>query len=172
MTVFEYGSGGSSVFFSRLAGEVISVEHNSEWYFIVKERVTAMGINNWNGILIEPENSTNIKSDTSDPDSYSTSDEQNKNFSFEKYVKTIDQYPDNYFDLISIDGRARPSCLKHSVSKVKKNGYILLDNSDRPNYQRAISLFLTNGFFNEIDDFGVTSYSLDLTKTIIRRKLF
>ena len=70
---------------------------------------------------------------------------------FSKYVHSINDYPDNYFDLVLVDGRARPPCIKQACSKVKpgkyikqacskvKPGkYILLDNSDRDRYQLAI----------------------------------
>lgn len=35
-TVFEWGSGNSSLFFSALAEKVYSIEHNKEWYIKVK----------------------------------------------------------------------------------------------------------------------------------------
>src|SRR5690606_17385416 len=36
MRVFEYGSGGSTLFFARQVKEVVSVEHHAEWYEKVK----------------------------------------------------------------------------------------------------------------------------------------
>ena len=51
---------------------------------------------------------------------------------------TFNEYPDNYFDLVLVDGRARPPCIKQACSKVKPGKYILLDNSDRDRYQLAI----------------------------------
>jgi hypothetical protein len=171
MKVFEYGSGGSSVFFSKLASEIVSVEHDKNWFASVQKNITLRGITNWKGILSVPEDKrTDAVYDTSDPEAYGTSDETNRNFSFEKYVKNIDRYPDGYFDLVVIDGRSRPSCIKHSVSKVKKNGFILLDNADRSNYQDAISKYLTEQWILQLDRFGPTSYNPDFTLTKIWKK--
>jgi hypothetical protein len=57
-----------------------------------------------------------------------------KDFILEDYVKSIEDYPDGYFDLVVVDGRARPSCILHSMQKVKVNGILLLDNADRSYY--------------------------------------
>ena len=66
-----------------------------------------------------------------------SSDPNINSFSFKKFVTTIDQYPDHYFDLVFVDGRARNSCIKHAIPKVKNGGYILLDDSDRKSYQKG-----------------------------------
>ena len=36
--VFEWGSGGSSEWWSEKVSKIISVEHNKEWFDIVKEK--------------------------------------------------------------------------------------------------------------------------------------
>ena len=171
MKVFEYGSGGSSVFFSKQAGEVISIEHNKEWFTLVKKYMDDHSVHNWTGMLCEAELSRIENLDPSDPDGCVSSDAQYRNCSFKKYVESINQYPDGFFDLVVVDGRARPSCIKHAISKLKTGGYILLDNSDREHYQKAITECMTDGFVTEVGTFGPTSYSEDFTQTLIRRKL-
>ena len=47
------------------------------------------------------------------------------------YATFIDSFPDHSFDLIVIDGRARAACIQHAIRKVKKGGYLLIDNSER-----------------------------------------
>src|SRR4030095_5426297 len=37
MKVFEYGSGGSTLFWSKLAARVISIEHHEGWYIQMKQ---------------------------------------------------------------------------------------------------------------------------------------
>jgi predicted O-methyltransferase YrrM len=43
----------------------------------------------------------------------------------------LDQYPDETFDFILIDGSQRGNCAKSAVTKIKSGGYIYLDNSDK-----------------------------------------
>jgi hypothetical protein len=171
MRVFEYGSGGSSVFFSCRTSEVISVEHDERWLERVKQYIDSREITNWKGILALPTKKAEPLPDSSDPGGFSSSDKNFLGYSFETYVKSIDAYPDNYFDLIIVDGRARPSCIRRSVSKLKKNGYMLVDNADRANYQRAIDEYMTEGFSTEVDSFSPTAYSSEFTKTLIRKKI-
>jgi hypothetical protein len=172
MKVFEYGSGGSSVFFSKLVGEVISVEHDEEWLNSVKGAINNLELRNWKGILIKPEEIPRFtNSDPSNPDEYSTSDNTFKRYSFEKYVKAIDNFPDEYFHLIVIDGRSRPSCIKHSIRKLKHGGLVVVDNADRKVYQRAIKTNLSESFHDVISSWGPTSYSEEFTKTLVKRKL-
>jgi len=53
MTVFEYGSGGSTVFFARRCKHVISVEDDREWLTTVRDRLAKLGLNNAKVILQE-----------------------------------------------------------------------------------------------------------------------
>lgn len=45
--VFEFGSGGSSVFFARRTRSVRSVENDAAWYRLVTERTAALGLGNF-----------------------------------------------------------------------------------------------------------------------------
>ena len=44
--VFEYGTGGSTIFFAKRAKRVISVEHDIEWYNNVVTKLNEEGLNN------------------------------------------------------------------------------------------------------------------------------
>src|SRR3954447_6175598 len=46
MTVCEYGSGGSTLFFSRRVKSVVSIEDNRTWFDLVSRRVKEKGIQN------------------------------------------------------------------------------------------------------------------------------
>src|SRR5580692_4174619 len=48
MTVCEYGSGGSTLFFSRRVEWVYSIEDNPEWFNLISERLRAKSISNVN----------------------------------------------------------------------------------------------------------------------------
>lgn len=159
MNVFEWGMGSSTVYFARHAN-VFSVEHNSQWYRKVK---LYFWLNALSGTLklIRPERRT-IAGDFQDPTQFRSSCELNKKDTFIRYVAEIANYPTNHFDLIVIDGRARPSCLLVAKSFVKIGGYILLDNSERKEYERGVSLL--NEF--ERTDFGDESTNTSIFKRI------
>lgn len=129
MVVFEYGSGGSTIFFARRVRKIISVEYQLSWFFGVWIALWGRGIFNFRLHLARPERGAKIKRD------YMSSDPNINSFSFKKFVTTIDQYSDHYFDLVFVDGRARNQCVKHAIPKVKKGGYLMLDDSDREIYQ-------------------------------------
>jgi predicted O-methyltransferase YrrM len=57
-----------------------------------------------------------------------------KEFNFERYVKSIDTFENETFDMVVVDGRARPSCIKRAIPKIKSQGLLVLDNSDRKYY--------------------------------------
>jgi precorrin-6B methylase 2 len=170
MVVFEYGSGGSSIYFSKHAKQVYSVEHDKEWFVLVQKTIADLGITNWEGTFIEPEINTEIEQIPDSVD-YSTSDPKFGRHIFKAYVKAIDKFPSQYFDLIVVDGRARPACIRHSIDKLKPNGYMLLDNAERETYQDAINKYMSKNFVIEIDAYGATSHNMYFTKTAIWKKV-
>jgi hypothetical protein len=58
---------------------------------------------------------------------------------FRNYVEAIDSDPDDFFDVILVDGRARCACLEHAQSKLKPGGLLILDDSARSIYQYAMA---------------------------------
>ena len=129
--VFEYGSGGSSLYFYNRGANTISVEHDEEWFNLVRSKLHNNSFVELK--LVEPEFSSNSNV-------ISVNDKKYEGYSFENYVDSISIYPNNFFDLIVIDGRARPFCLIKSLSKVKCGGYILFDNSNRSSYKEGLEI--------------------------------
>lgn len=137
--VFEYGSGGSTIYFGQRAREVVSVEHDSVWYHRVREELEARMLSNVNYALVEPKELLgSSRSRISDPLAYISDDENYVGKSFEAYARAIESFPDDYFDMVVVDGRSRPSCLMHSMRKVRVGGLILLDQSERSYYLAEI----------------------------------
>ncbi len=131
--VFEFGSGGSTLFWQAHGALCVSVEHDAEWYAATKARLAAQPPVDYR--LIPPDTGDiACPGDPADPDSYASSDEELRGKRFRRYASAIDSFPDGYFDVVLVDGRARPSCLKHSVGKVAVGGLLILDNSERPHY--------------------------------------
>lgn len=153
MFVFEYGSGGSTLFLSRRVNKLISIEHNKSWYRKVSIVLSKENISNCEYILCEPEEEIST---------YKSELRKYTGMNFEKYVKSIDKYPSGSFDLVIVDGRARVSCILHAISKIRLGGYLMLDNSERERYSDAIS-FLAD--YKRTDFFGIGPYSTYLWQT-------
>ena len=128
--IFEYGTGGSTYFFLSNNTNLTSVEHDEEWFKAVKKK--NIKSKNWECIYCAKDESFSIE--TMQKELYASLMPGYEGATFYKYSSTIDVFPDEYFDLILIDGRARNACLHHAHSKVKKNGYLILDNGDRLRY--------------------------------------
>lgn len=56
------------------------------------------------------------------------------------YNNIIDALPDNSFNIILIDGRDRVKCIESSIPKLKSGGWLIVDNSERPYYQKGMDL--------------------------------
>lgn len=130
--VFEWGMGGSTAFFLKRCGHVISVEHDEDWY--VQAKATLGERFNWKSLLIKP-TPTDSPGDVSDWKDYRSSDETHRMSDFRKYAMAICDIPDESLDVVVIDGRARPSCFHHALPKVRPGGYIVWDNTERQNYK-------------------------------------
>jgi hypothetical protein len=170
MRVFEYGSGGSTLFWISRVQEVASVEHDTSWYSIMKIKLDEQAVQNLKYILAEPVNDAEFgKKRFENPDDYISADPAYKGKNFEQYAKSIDSYPDNYFDIVVVDGRARPSCIKHGIPKLKKNGWLIIDNSERKYYFAPFS-FDRNSW--KISKFaGPVPYTRDFSETSILKRL-
>jgi hypothetical protein len=148
--VFEWGSGGSTIYFSRKAATLVTVEHDEGWY----RRVSiALAPQVKKGLMLElilPQPATG--SDVM----YTSSEGVYSGYSFENYCRFIDTYPDDYFDLIFIDGRAREGCFRHALPKIKPGGSVVLDNAERERYSHFAEV--AEGFIRR-DFWGPGPYS-------------
>ena len=165
MRIFEYGSGGSTLFFAKRVKKVVSVEHHPAWYSIVKKKLEDKNISKVSLELVEP--SKGLNENSNHYKSY-VEEEEYADFDFYNYVHAIDQYKCEYFDLILIDGRARPKCLQVSISKLKNGGMLVFDNADRKNYKEAIKRNLHDWKVNK--HYGPTVADPAFTETHIYYK--
>lgn len=169
MCVFEYGSGGSTLFWAARVRQVISVEHDKAWFEKLQEQLLKRGIKNVEYQYIAAGDKGKAGGYPGNPADYLSADQHYAGKTFEAYVKSIDQYPDEYFDLVVIDGRARPSCILHAVSKIKKNGYLVVDNSERGYYLSSFSFRKTD--WEQKDFLGPVPYVFHFSRTSIFKKL-
>jgi SAM-dependent methyltransferase len=138
--VFEWGSGGSTLFFANRAAEVISVEHERAWHTAVAAKLAESGFEaNVQSILVEPGRAPS-------PDwRFSSGAAGLTDRSFEDYVRQIERYEDEAFDLVIVDGRARMGCLEAALCRVAPGGAVMLDNANYPRYTDRLAALRANG---------------------------
>lgn len=139
-SVFEWGSGGSTLYFARRAHRVVSVEHNPDWHRAVQAALAASGIANCEYLLREPRRRPWARHLPYNGGTYvSRTFAEHRDLTFRAYARQIAAYPDRSFDLVVVDGRARAACLRLAPRKIKPGGFLLLDNAERPDYQPAMA---------------------------------
>lgn len=163
--VFEWGSGGSTIFFAMRAQQIISIEHDTEWYHEVGALLRNRSISNVNLKLIEPTSAADSSQDAADPNAFASSDERYIGKSFAAYSQHIEEYPKKEFGVVLVDGRARSSCLAKAIPHVQSGGLLVLDNSDREYYLEQ-TLPLLNSW-KRYDFMGPVPFSLNFSKTSI-----
>lgn len=134
LRVFEYGSGGSTLFWLRWRVELCSVEHDPSWYHEIRSRLPGDRAVDYRLVEPEPFAERHVGLDPADPEAYGSGDESFRGRTFRRYASQIDEFPDGHFDIVLVDGRARPACLRHAVPKVRPGGVLILDNADRAYY--------------------------------------
>lgn len=116
MSVFEYGCGGSTLWWASRVKEIVSVEHSREWHEKMKR--------------LAPSNVTLYHIELVDDGAYS---------------RKVAEF-DAAFDIVVIDGRDRVRCGINSLKALKPAGVIIWDNSDRQAYEQGIRFLLERGF--------------------------
>lgn len=117
MTVFEYGSGNSTFWWSARVNTLVSCEHDKEWYASFSSKI--------------PENTTYLL--------------RRAKGGSEEYAMEIGKYK-NMFDILVIDGRDRVNCARNGLDALRPGGVIVWDNSDRQEYREGYELLYNRGF--------------------------
>jgi FkbM family methyltransferase len=169
--VFEYGTSGSTLYFSKRVAELVTVEHDRVQLDRTWAHMRWRGKTRWRSHLAEPvESQEPGRYPPTDPQAYASTESRFAGQSFRAYATAIDRYDDNYFDVVLIDGRARPSCFKHAVAKVKFGGYVVLDDAEREEYRWVEEAARKLGF--ELREFwGPGPYHRHFWRTIFLRKV-
>lgn len=159
--VLEWGAGSSSQFFLDFNVDLISIESNPLFAnYLIKKFP-----NPENLIVIQEDDDSEVKP------SFQSGHKDHQGQSFFKYVTKIRDFPDNHFDLISIDGRARVACLREAIPKLRKGGVIVFDNATRSRYRSSLREMFSSGSW-EIRKFsGLAPTSPYLTSTWLVKKM-
>jgi hypothetical protein len=166
--VFEFGGGGSTLFFLKNKATVYTVEHDKKWFEILSSMVEDKKYTKWNGFFIEAEkNKLSVNSDKANPLDFYTEDPNFLDCNFKSYASKIAQFDDDFFDIVLVDGRSRVSCIHQSINKIKSNGLLVLDNSDREYYTSQINNLIEENFILVLTKYAPSPYSKDFTHTTI-----
>lgn len=158
--VFEYGCGGSTLWWLAHAREVVSVEHDAAWSQFVQAqaplavRLVEAGsdknaahypdLQGFFDLQLPPKSQGSPKKDIEDGLCIEP---------FRSYAAEIFNYPDAHFDVIVVDGMARELTAWCASRRLKPGGFIIFDNADRAAYADAYRLLLDQGFVR-IDFWG------------------
>ena len=132
--VFEFGAGYSTAWYGQHAKEVIAVEHNSRWLHEVQ---TMVGSNVT--LLFRTTLGTDATVEDESP-----------------YYSALHEYPPKSFDIVVIDGMERVQCAYAAPSRLRDDGIIVFDNSDRIPYRPGIDYLHKQGF-GRIDFYGIAA---------------
>lgn len=145
--MFEYGSGGSTLYFSNYVKHLYSAEHSKEWTDKIDTKIQERNIQNITLLYAEPNKAELIKNNiteigiTKPPISFK--DDMRITFScnldekwaygdsglkmkvFNDYINLINKTKIKY-DIILIDGRARGECSINAYPHLKDNGYLII----------------------------------------------
>ena len=140
MEVFEWGSGGSTLFLAARVRRVVSIEYDPEWHGRTERALKAAALPNAEVRCIPPVvAATPVRA-------VSSSDPRFSGMDFRRYASAIDECADGSLDLVMIDGRVRSECALRAMPKVRADGAVLLDNSERADAERALRVFEQHGW--------------------------
>ena len=106
MQTLEFGSGGSTRWTAKRVKHMVSVDHKQKFYNICKERVAINEIINVDLRLMS-----------------------------QPYDSICDEFDDEFFDFVLVDGRDRVRCVEKSMRVLKSGGILMLDNAQRLRYK-------------------------------------
>lgn len=116
LSLFEFGSGYSTLFFAERVKNVTSVEYDETWHHRMKDNLPGNA-----GLILKE----------ADIDG--------------EYCRTAATKGNN-FDVLVVDGRDRVNCIKQSLPVLSPSGIVILDDSQRKEYREGIEFLLDRGF--------------------------
>jgi predicted O-methyltransferase YrrM len=101
-SAIEFGCGSSTAWIARRVGTLHSIEHDPVWYQKTEDQLATLGIDNVRLELRELDRFTDLS-----------------------------DHEDGSLDFAIVDGQMRDRCMKAVLPKIKRGGYVYLDNSDK-----------------------------------------
>lgn len=120
--VLEWGSGGSTIYFSKFCNRYFSIEHDKSWYDKINK--------------IKPENVKYYYVKNNLPRSHPTKKEE-----FIDYINFVDKIGVRRYDLVLIDGRARKFCAEKVLDYVDDESLVFIHDWERKEYHSVLEFY-------------------------------
>lgn len=124
-TLLEFGSGNSTIYFSGIVKNVISIEHDVDWVNVLEKIITTYDIQNIE-LIHQAAHSPHPK-----PCRY----EQFKDYIHLPETKRLE------FSKVLIDGRARKYCAKYLWNIIDEDVIVFIHDFNRTDYQMALKYY-------------------------------
>lgn len=176
-TVFEYGSGNSTLWWQERVAKVRAVEHDEVWATKVSKNLRGHNEVAFRGRSTDTESDpTLITYKSSNPRIQFPYDAQKierrglLDSEYLDYAKEITTHGEKY-DWIVIDGMCRRLCPLFAVEFLKEDGIIIFDNSNRSDYKEGYEYLINQGFYQIRFSGSVPGAAFPSTTSIFIRSL-
>jgi len=163
--VFEFGAGSSTLWWGSKTRSVVSVEHDPEWRRVLGPKLPSnvelrqISIDAQPGECAENLTREYFARDRRTDWPYDEEKiirrglEDERFIAYAASIAEMDPAHDG-FDFVVIDGMARRLCTWTALNQVKRDGFVVFDNSNRSDYDLAYEL-LDEAGFREIPFWGL-----------------
>jgi hypothetical protein len=134
--IFEFGCGNSTLYYASRVKCVDAVEHDPLWFEKIR--------------LAVPSNVSLVLKNADGSGAYSGA------------ALT----PGRKYDLIIVDGKERVACLNSSLGALSAGGVVILDDSERTEYEPGVATIVAAGF-RRLDFWGISPGCLDEKSTTV-----
>lgn len=173
--VFEYGAGYSTLWWQDRVRSVTSVEHDGEWIERIRPQ---LGVNvrldhvnqyapcpEGSGPIIDEYRRRMRRTVWPNYDVQKVIRRGLQDEGFEGYAASIMEH-DEPLDIVVVDGMARRMCCAFAIQKLSPDGIVVLDNSNRRDYDAAYDI-LEEADFRQIPFWGLVPGASFMTCTSI-----
>ena len=136
--MFEWGSGGSTLYFPQFVKKYISIEHQMHWFKHIRNNLRKIKVINKKVIMkYIPEDMR-----------YDYSDEEWKYEWFKTYINSIETFGIDKYDVVLIDGenRTRGFCAEKSLEYIDSDSIIIIHD-----YYKRPKLKYIEKYYNVIE---------------------
>ncbi len=165
LQVFEFGSGSSTLFFQRKKYRTFSLETSKTWFNIITQKLSALMSGVWQENYFSNQNKINGAVVFLLENAY-----QNPN-----YYQFL---PQNFnskqqFDIILVDSLHRLQCVWHSLTFLKPEGLLIVDDFERKNYHKIAQHLAEKNFYQlNVVDLAVGQLKIKNTAIFCKNKFY
>ncbi|WP_246198113.1 class I SAM-dependent methyltransferase [Solidesulfovibrio aerotolerans] len=158
MTGFEWGGGRSTAFVARRVLTLVSVEHQPKWRRRTAALLASQALANVSCRFVPAGDAPGRPE--ARPDIWQRLSHVHGQPQYAAYTDAILEYPQDCFDFVLIDGRARVECAYNALSRVRPGGFLLLDNSEWEKYAPIFTAAAAAGWTRRDYENGVWRTSI------------